>query len=61
MALAATLAAAGRPPAKIHTTAKVYFGLVPGGFAISRIELATEGLREDGDGSQGKTALSHKR
>ena len=43
MALAATLAAAGHPPAKIHTTAKVHFGPVPGGFAISRIELATEG------------------
>jgi hypothetical protein len=43
MALAATLAAAGHPPAKIHTRAKVHFGPVPGGFAISRIELATEG------------------
>ena len=43
IALAATLAAAGHPPAKIHTTAKVHFGPVPGGFAISRIELATEG------------------
>src|SRR6202521_3348712 len=43
MALAATLAAAGHPPAKIHTTAKVHFGPVPGGFAIARIELATEG------------------
>ena len=31
MALAATLAAAGHPPAKIHTTAKVHFGPVPGG------------------------------
>jgi lipoyl-dependent peroxiredoxin len=35
--------ATGHPPAKIHTTAKVHFGAVPGGFAISRIELATEG------------------
>jgi len=43
MALAAALSAAGHPPAKIHTTAKVHFGPVPGGFAISRIELATEG------------------
>jgi osmotically inducible protein OsmC len=43
MALAATLAAAGHKATKIHTTAKVHFGPVPGGFAISRIELATEG------------------
>lgn len=43
MALAAALAAAGHPPARIHTTAKVHFGPVSGGFAISRIELATEG------------------
>lgn len=43
MALSATLAEAGHPPAKIHTTAKVHFGPVPGGFAISRIDLATEG------------------
>src|SRR5947208_15671703 len=43
MALSATLAEAGYPPAKIHTTAKVYFGPVTGGFAISRIDLATEG------------------
>ena len=37
------LAAAGHPPAKIHTTAKVHFGPVPNGFAISKIELTTEG------------------
>jgi osmotically inducible protein OsmC len=43
MALAATLAAAGHTATKIHTTAKVHFGPVPGGFAITRIELATEG------------------
>jgi hypothetical protein len=36
MALAATLAAAGHPPAKIHTAAKVHFGPVPGGFVITR-------------------------
>jgi lipoyl-dependent peroxiredoxin len=34
--------AAGHPPAKIHTTAKVHFGPVPGGFAFSRNDLATE-------------------
>jgi osmotically inducible protein OsmC len=43
MALAATLAAAGHKATKIHTTAKVNFGPVPGGFAITRIDLATEG------------------
>ena len=43
MALAATLAAAGHTATSIHTTAKVNFGPVPGGFAITRIDLATEG------------------
>ena len=43
MALAAALSAAGHPPTRIHTTAKVQFGPVPGGFAITRIDLATEG------------------
>jgi osmotically inducible protein OsmC len=43
MALSAALAEAGHPPTKIHTTAKVHFGPVTGGFAISRIDLATEG------------------
>jgi lipoyl-dependent peroxiredoxin len=43
MASSAMLAEVGRPPAKIHTAAKVHFGPAPGGFAISRIDLATEG------------------
>jgi osmotically inducible protein OsmC len=43
MALANALSAAGHPPTKIHTTANVHFGPVPGGFAISRIDLVTEG------------------
>jgi osmotically inducible protein OsmC len=43
MALAAALSQAGHAPTRIHTTAKVLFGPVPGGFAISKIELATEG------------------
>jgi lipoyl-dependent peroxiredoxin len=43
MALSAALAEAGHPPAKIHTAAKVQLGPVPGGFAISRIDLVTEG------------------
>jgi lipoyl-dependent peroxiredoxin len=43
MALSAGLSAAGHPPTRIHTTAKVQFGPVPGGFAITRIDLSTEG------------------
>jgi osmotically inducible protein OsmC len=43
MALSAALTEAGHPPEKIHTTAKIHFGPVPGGFAISKIDLATEG------------------
>jgi osmotically inducible protein OsmC len=43
MALSAALTEAGHPPTKIHTTAKIHFGPVPGGFAISKIDLATEG------------------
>lgn len=43
MALSAILGQAGHTPTRIHTTAKVHFGPVPGGFAISRIDLATEG------------------
>lgn len=43
MAFAAALAAAGHKATKIHTTAKVHFGPVQGGFAITKIELATEG------------------
>lgn len=42
MALAAALSEAGHAPAKIHTIAKVQFGPVQGGFAISRIDLTTE-------------------
>ncbi len=43
MALSHGLATAGHPPTKIHTTAKVTFGQVPGGFAITGIALITEG------------------
>ncbi|MBN9559869.1 MAG: OsmC family protein [Alphaproteobacteria bacterium] len=43
MALSAGLAAAGHPPSRIHTTAQVHFGPAAGGFAISRIDLQTEG------------------
>lgn len=43
MALSAALAGAGHPPVRVHTEATVNFGPVPGGFAINKIELETEG------------------
>jgi osmotically inducible protein OsmC len=43
MALSAALTQAGPPPSRIHTTAKVHLGPVAGGFAITKIDLATEG------------------
>jgi osmotically inducible protein OsmC len=43
MALSATLAWAGHPPTRIHTTAQVHFDSAEGGFAISRIALTTQG------------------
>ena len=43
MQFSAMLEHAGFPPERIHTAAKVYFGLEGGGFAITKIELTTEG------------------
>lgn len=43
MALSHILAEAGHAPTKIHTIAKVTFGPVDGGFAITEIALTTEG------------------
>lgn len=43
MALAGILADAGHPPTSIHTTAKVSINPADGGFAITRIDLITEG------------------
>ena len=43
MALAFALAQAGHPATQVHTKATVNFGPVSGGFAISRIDLQTEG------------------
>jgi osmotically inducible protein OsmC len=43
MAVAAALSQAGHRPSRIHTAATVNFGPVAGGFAITRIELQTEG------------------
>ena len=42
MALSAQLTGAGFPPERIHTTAKVHFDKQGEGFAITKIELATE-------------------
>ncbi len=43
MALSFALSQAGHPPTRVHTRATVTFGPVPGGFAISRIDLDTKG------------------
>ncbi len=43
MQFSAMLDHAGHTPDRIHTTAKVHFGPVDGGFAITKIELTTEG------------------
>jgi osmotically inducible protein OsmC len=42
MALSNGLATAGFTPDRVETTAKVFFGQTPGGFAITKIELDTE-------------------
>jgi lipoyl-dependent peroxiredoxin len=43
MALSVALSQAGHPPIRVHTKATVHFGPAPDGFAISRIDLETEG------------------
>ena len=43
MALSAALSQKGHVPTSVHTKATVHFGPLTGGFAISRIELETEG------------------
>ncbi|HUZ91972.1 MAG TPA: OsmC family protein [Methylocella sp.] len=43
MALSLALSQAGHPPTRVHTKAIVQFGPAPAGFAISRIDLETEG------------------
>ncbi len=43
MAFSAMLSGAGHVPKRVHTTAKVSFDPVGGGFAITKIELNTEG------------------
>ena len=41
MALSAGLSKAGKPPTRVHTTAKVHLEKQPDGFAITRIDLET--------------------
>lgn len=43
MAFSAQLANAGHPPKRVHTSARVHFDKVEGGFAITSIDLDTEG------------------
>ena len=44
MALSNALASAGFTPTRVHTTARVHFNQVPGGFAIGPIDLETEAV-----------------
>jgi osmotically inducible protein OsmC len=44
MALSAALAGAGFTPTRVHTTARVHFNPVEGGFAIGPIDLETEAV-----------------
>src|ERR1051326_3242307 len=43
MALSHMLAESGHPPTRVHTTARVQLDKVENGFAITRIDLTTEG------------------
>jgi osmotically inducible protein OsmC len=44
MALSAMLAGAGFTPTRVHTTARVHFNPIEGGFAIGPIDLETEAV-----------------
>jgi osmotically inducible protein OsmC len=44
MALSNALASAGFTPTSVHTTARVHFNQVPGGFAINPIDLETQAV-----------------
>src|SRR5260370_1968454 len=44
MALSNALASAGFTPTRVHTTARVHFNQVPGGFAINPLYLETHTL-----------------
>src|SRR5260370_25760008 len=44
MALSNALASAGFTPTRVHTTARVHFNQVSGGFAITPIDLETEAV-----------------
>jgi len=44
MALSNALASAGFTPTSVHTTARVHFNQVPGGFAINPIDLEVDAV-----------------
>ncbi len=44
MALSNALASAGFTPTRVHTTARVHFNQVPGGFAINPIDLQVDAV-----------------
>lgn len=44
MALSNALASAGFPPTSVHTTARIHFNQVSGGFAINPIDLETNAV-----------------
>ncbi len=44
MALSAILSGAGHIPTRVHTSAKVHFDQVEGGFAITSIDLTTDAV-----------------
>jgi lipoyl-dependent peroxiredoxin len=44
MALSNALASAGFTPTRVHTTARVHFNQVPGGFAINPIDLEVDAV-----------------
>ncbi len=58
MALSVALSQAGHPPTRVHTRAIVHFGPAPDGFAISRIDLETEGTVPGVDAAMFETFAS---
>jgi osmotically inducible protein OsmC len=58
MALSGVLTKDGHPPTSIHTTAAVHIDGVPGGFAITKIELETVGEVPGIDGAAFEAAAA---
>ena len=55
MALSAILSGAGHIPTRVHTSAKVHFDQVEGGFAITSIDLTTDAVVPGIDQSEFQT------